>query len=300
MPDGSPIITEPVGPFGKIRWGALMRPGCGSRHCAADATVLHRELVCRDNSLTNAAYGLRGTSIERRRNAFGRPASPPGRSRRWRLRDRRRAGGRERRLTRDGREARPRPSRPLSTSPSRGGRTQLRVTLSEPVEAHAQLMERPDRVIVDLPEVAFHLPAETGQRREGLIASYPLRPVRARALAGGDRPRPAGGRGRHRGRDRRAGRRRPMLVVELKPGRPGRIPPAAAAERASRRPSCGRRPCRRARRDERPVDRHRSRATAASIPAPPAPDGVVEKEIVFALCPDSSRKSSRPRVVTGS
>ena len=33
-------------------------------------------------------------------------------------------------------------------------------------------MERPDRVIVDLPEVAFHLPAETGRKQEGLIASY--------------------------------------------------------------------------------------------------------------------------------
>src|ERR687889_693361 len=32
--------------------------------------------------------------------------------------------------------------------------------------------ERPDRVIVDLPEVTFHLPAETGRRKEGLIASY--------------------------------------------------------------------------------------------------------------------------------
>ncbi len=33
-------------------------------------------------------------------------------------------------------------------------------------------MERPDRVIIDLPEVAFHLPAEAGRSKEGLIASY--------------------------------------------------------------------------------------------------------------------------------
>ena len=33
-----------------------------------------------------------------------------------------------------------------------GELTQLRITLSEPVEAHAQLMESPDRVIVDLPD----------------------------------------------------------------------------------------------------------------------------------------------------
>jgi N-acetylmuramoyl-L-alanine amidase len=53
-----------------------------------------------------------------------------------------------------------------------GDRTQFRVTLSEPVEASAHLMEGPDRVIVDLPEVAFHLAAENGKKRDGLIASY--------------------------------------------------------------------------------------------------------------------------------
>jgi N-acetylmuramoyl-L-alanine amidase len=46
------------------------------------------------------------------------------------------------------------------------------VTLSEPVSANAHLMENPDRVIVDLPEVAFHLPADTAVKREGSIASY--------------------------------------------------------------------------------------------------------------------------------
>lgn len=51
-------------------------------------------------------------------------------------------------------------------------KTLLKVTLSKPVTAKAYLMERPDRVIVDLPEVAFHLPAEKGRKREGLIASY--------------------------------------------------------------------------------------------------------------------------------
>jgi N-acetylmuramoyl-L-alanine amidase len=33
-------------------------------------------------------------------------------------------------------------------------------------------MERPDRIIVDLPELSFHLPPETGRKREGVIASY--------------------------------------------------------------------------------------------------------------------------------
>jgi N-acetylmuramoyl-L-alanine amidase len=53
-----------------------------------------------------------------------------------------------------------------------GDRTQFRVTLSEPIEALAHLMEGPDRVIIDLPEVAFHLAAENGSKREGVIASY--------------------------------------------------------------------------------------------------------------------------------
>ncbi len=75
-----------------------------------------------------------------------------------------------------------------------GQKTRFSVLLSQPVAAHAQLMERPDRVIVDLPEVTFHLPNETGRAGKGLISLLPLRPVRARALAGGDRPRPAGDR----------------------------------------------------------------------------------------------------------
>lgn len=53
-----------------------------------------------------------------------------------------------------------------------GGKTRFKVTVSKAVVAQVHLMESPDRVIVDLPEVAFHLPAETGRKREGLIASY--------------------------------------------------------------------------------------------------------------------------------
>ncbi len=55
---------------------------------------------------------------------------------------------------------------------SDNAKTLFAVTLSKPVTAHAHLMERPDRVIVDLPEVTFHLPTETGRKREGLIASF--------------------------------------------------------------------------------------------------------------------------------
>ncbi|WP_246504935.1 N-acetylmuramoyl-L-alanine amidase [Microvirga antarctica] len=71
-------------------------------------------------------------------------------------------------------------ARPASTSViaaavtvrAEADRTLFSVTLSEPVEANAHLMEGPDRVIVDLPEVAFHVPTDQGSKREGLIASY--------------------------------------------------------------------------------------------------------------------------------
>jgi N-acetylmuramoyl-L-alanine amidase len=53
-----------------------------------------------------------------------------------------------------------------------GAKTRFKVTLSKAVTAQAYLMERPDRVIIDLPEVSFHLPVELGRKREGLIASY--------------------------------------------------------------------------------------------------------------------------------
>jgi len=53
-----------------------------------------------------------------------------------------------------------------------GPKTRFRVILSKPVTAQASLMERPDRLIIDLPEVAFHLPPEAGRQKAGLIASY--------------------------------------------------------------------------------------------------------------------------------
>jgi N-acetylmuramoyl-L-alanine amidase len=46
-----------------------------------------------------------------------------------------------------------------------GGKTLFKITLSQAVAATAQVMERPDRVILDLPEVAFHQPSETGRSR---------------------------------------------------------------------------------------------------------------------------------------
>jgi len=53
-----------------------------------------------------------------------------------------------------------------------GGKTRFSVTMSRSVLAQVQLMEGPDRVIVDLPEVSFRLPPEHGRKPEGLIASY--------------------------------------------------------------------------------------------------------------------------------
>ncbi|MCG7394213.1 N-acetylmuramoyl-L-alanine amidase [Microvirga sp. ACRRW] len=53
-----------------------------------------------------------------------------------------------------------------------GAKTRFRISLSKPVTAQASLMERPDRLIIDLPEVAFHLPPDSGRQKAGLISSY--------------------------------------------------------------------------------------------------------------------------------
>ena len=50
--------------------------------------------------------------------------------------------------------------------------TKLTITLSKPVEARAFVMERPDRAVIDLPEVNFQLGPEAGRRREGLVQSF--------------------------------------------------------------------------------------------------------------------------------
>jgi N-acetylmuramoyl-L-alanine amidase len=53
-----------------------------------------------------------------------------------------------------------------------GAKTRLTFTLSEPVEARTFALERPDRIVVELPEVNFQLPPGSGGRREGLAASF--------------------------------------------------------------------------------------------------------------------------------
>lgn len=53
-----------------------------------------------------------------------------------------------------------------------GKTVRLSFTMSRPVEAKAFILERPDRVIIDLPEVNFQLPADAGRKRTGAVASY--------------------------------------------------------------------------------------------------------------------------------
>lgn len=50
------------------------------------------------------------------------------------------------------------------------GRTRIALTLSRPVEARAAVMERPDRLIVDLPDTVVSAP-DSAKRREGLVAA---------------------------------------------------------------------------------------------------------------------------------
>ena len=52
-----------------------------------------------------------------------------------------------------------------------GPATRLAITLSQPVAARTLLMERPDRVVVDLPEVNFQLPANAARTGKGIVAS---------------------------------------------------------------------------------------------------------------------------------
>jgi N-acetylmuramoyl-L-alanine amidase len=65
------------------------------------------------------------------------------------------------------------------------GRTRLTVTLSKPVEAASFVLEKPDRVIVDLPEVNFQLPP-AASRHLGMVKSLRcglIGPGRSRIVA---------------------------------------------------------------------------------------------------------------------
>lgn len=53
-----------------------------------------------------------------------------------------------------------------------GSVTRLSFALSREVKPRTFVMERPDRVVVDLPEVNFQLPKGAGRGRDGLVASF--------------------------------------------------------------------------------------------------------------------------------
>lgn len=50
--------------------------------------------------------------------------------------------------------------------------TTLSFTISGPVQGRAFVMERPDRVVVELPDVNFQLPPGTGRGARGLVSSF--------------------------------------------------------------------------------------------------------------------------------
>lgn len=51
-------------------------------------------------------------------------------------------------------------------------KTRLSFTLSKTVTQRAFVLEAPDRVVIELPEVAFQLPADRSRRRQGLVSSF--------------------------------------------------------------------------------------------------------------------------------
>ena len=53
-----------------------------------------------------------------------------------------------------------------------GKRASISFSLTKAVEAKAFVLERPDRVIVDLPEVNFQLPPQSGRTGAGIVASF--------------------------------------------------------------------------------------------------------------------------------
>jgi N-acetylmuramoyl-L-alanine amidase len=74
---------------------------------------------------------------------------------------------------------------------SEGAKTRLSITLSRPVPARGLVMERPDRVIVELPEINFQLPPEAGRAKAGVIASFRVghyAPGRSRVVIDLDKP----------------------------------------------------------------------------------------------------------------
>jgi N-acetylmuramoyl-L-alanine amidase len=170
-----------------------------------------------------------------------------------------------------------------------GTKTRFTVTLSKPVAARAHLMERPDRVVVDLGEVTFHVASDTGRKREGLIASFRyglFAPGRSRVVI--DLAQPALVSRIDVEPDPRSGSAR--LVVELV--RTDRDSfHRAAAERASADPTPPATPVAEALapRDERPLVML-DPGHGGVDPGAAAAGGIFEKEIVFAFAQKLKRK----------
>src|SRR5436190_2446706 len=64
---------------------------------------------------------------------------------------------------------------PIATEARLGGdigRTRLVIDLSRPIEIAAFTLADPYRVVVDLPQVTFQLPARTGESGRGLIKAF--------------------------------------------------------------------------------------------------------------------------------
>jgi N-acetylmuramoyl-L-alanine amidase len=161
-----------------------------------------------------------------------------------------------------------------------GPKTRFTVMLSKPVTARAHLMERPDRVVVDLGEVTFHVAGDTGRKREGLIASFRyglFAPGRSRMVI--DLAQPALVSRIDVEPDPRSGSAR--LVVELV--RTDRDSfHRAASERASADPTPPVPPVAEAPRDERPLVML-DPGHGGVDPGAAASGGIFEKEIVFAF-----------------
>jgi N-acetylmuramoyl-L-alanine amidase len=67
------------------------------------------------------------------------------------------------------------PARPVAFDAQvavEGAATKLSFTLSEPVTPKVTVLQGPDRIVLDLPEVNFQLPAEAGRKPQGLVRSY--------------------------------------------------------------------------------------------------------------------------------
>lgn len=67
------------------------------------------------------------------------------------------------------------PARPVAFEAQLDGDMQtarLVFTLSAPVAARVAVLQSPDRVVLDLPEVNFQLPPEAGRKAQGLVKSY--------------------------------------------------------------------------------------------------------------------------------